>query len=296
MKNITFIGLGNMGGPMAENLINAQFNVTVYDLNPLALEKAISLGAKGADSIQHAVDNADVVITMLPASQHVQTVYFSPDGVLANVSSGTLLIDSSTIDPATARDVASKAEQQGFDFVDAPVSGGVSGASAGTLTFIVGGSQHCFEQAKQILDHMGKNVFHAGDAGAGQVAKICNNMMLGVLMSGTCEALNLGIENGLDAKVLSNIMLQSSGKNWALELYNPCPGVMENVPSSNGYQGGFMSQLMAKDLGLAMEAAVQSQVATPMGNLARNLFTLHSAQGNGQKDFSSLFEFYQNKA
>ncbi|GLO61116.1 3-hydroxyisobutyrate dehydrogenase [Vibrio sp. MACH09] len=296
MKNITFIGLGNMGGPMAENLINAQFNVTVYDLNPLALEKAISLGAKGADSIQHAVDNADVVITMLPASQHVQTVYFSPDGVLANVSSGTLLIDSSTIDPATARDVASKAEQQGFDFVDAPVSGGVSGASAGTLTFIVGGSQRCFEQAKQILDHMGKNVFHAGDAGAGQVAKICNNMMLGVLMSGTCEALNLGIENGLDAKVLSNIMLQSSGKNWALELYNPCPGVMENVPSSNGYQGGFMSQLMAKDLGLAMEAAVQSQVATPMGNLARNLFTLHSAQGNGQKDFSSLFEFYQNKA
>lgn len=296
MKNITFIGLGNMGGPMAENLINAQFNVTVYDLNPLALEKAISLGAKGADSIQHAVDNADVVITMLPASQHVQTVYFSPDGVLANVSSGTLLIDSSTIDPATARDVASKAEQQGFDFVDAPVSGGVSGASAGTLTFIVGGSQHCFEQAKQILDHMGKNVFHAGGAGAGQVAKICNNMMLGVLMSGTCEALNLGIENGLDAKVLSNIMLQSSGKNWALELYNPCPGVMENVPSSNGYQGGFMSQLMAKDLGLAMEAAVQSQVATPMGNLARNLFTLHSAQGNGQKDFSSLFEFYQNKA
>ncbi|WP_158090029.1 NAD-binding protein, partial [Vibrio parahaemolyticus] len=180
-------------------------------------------------------------------------------------------------------------------FVDAPVSGGVAGAAAGTLTFIVGGSQENFVQAKAVLSHMGKNIFHAGDAGAGQVAKICNNMMLGILMSGTCEALNLGMENGLDPKVLSDIMLQSSGRNWALELYNPCPGVMENTPASNGYQGGFMSQLMAKDLGLAMEAAVASQTSTPMGSLARNLFNFHNGQGNGQKDFSSLFEFYQKQ-
>ncbi|TOH42455.1 NAD-binding protein, partial [Vibrio parahaemolyticus] len=152
-----------------------------------------------------------------------------------------------------------------------------------------------FVQAKAVLSHMGKNIFHAGDAGAGQVAKICNNMMLGILMSGTCEALNLGMENGLDPKVLSDIMLQSSGRNWVLELYNPCPGVMENTPASNGYQGGFMSQLMAKDLGLAMEAAVASQTSTPMGSLARNLFNFHNGQGNGQKDFSSLFEFYQKQ-
>ncbi|MGU3843729.1 NAD(P)-binding domain-containing protein, partial [Vibrio diabolicus] len=168
-------------------------------------------------------------------------------GILDSVVSGTLLIDSSTIDPATARLVGEKALQLGISFVDAPVSGGVAGAAAGTLTFIVGGSQENFVQAKVVLSHMGKNIFHAGDAGAGQVAKICNNMMLGILMSGTCEALNLGMENGLDPKVLSDIMLQSSGRNWALELYNPCPGVMENTPASNGYQGGFMSQLMAKD-------------------------------------------------
>jgi len=296
MKHIAFIGLGNMGGPMAENLLAAQFDVTVYDLNPKALEKAIAKGAKSTDSIADAVKQADVVITMLPASQHVKSVYYSEDGVLANVRPGTLLIDSSTIDPTTAKTVGGDAVAKGLHFVDAPVSGGVAGAAAGTLTFIVGGAQECFVQAKVILDHMGKNVFHAGEAGAGQVAKICNNMMLGILMSGTCEALSLGIKNGLDPEVLSNIMLQSSGRNWALELYNPCPGVMENVPSSNGYQGGFMSQLMVKDLGLAMEAATQCQASTPMGSLARNLFALHNSQGNGQKDFSSLFELYQQQS
>lgn len=296
MKQIAFIGLGNMGGPMTENLLAAQFDVTVYDLNPKALEKAIAKGAESTDSIAQAVREADVVITMLPASQHVKSVYYSEDGVLANVCPGTLLIDSSTIDPATAKSVGQDAVAKGLHFVDAPVSGGVAGAAAGTLTFIVGGAQECFVQAKVILDHMGKNVFHAGEAGAGQVAKICNNMMLGILMSGTCEALSLGIKNGLDPEVLSNIMLQSSGRNWALELYNPCPGVMENVPSSNGYQGGFMSQLMVKDLGLAMEAATQCQASTPMGSLARNLFALHNSQGNAQKDFSSLFELYQQQS
>lgn len=295
MKNISFIGLGNMGGPMAKNLLTAGFNVTVYDLNPIAMEEATSCGANGADSILNAVEQADVVMTMLPASQHVKSVYFDEGGIFSNAKEGTLLIDSSTIDPGTARLVAEKARDKGMAFVDAPVSGGVAGAAAGTLTFIVGGEKEGFIQAKAILDNMGKNVFHAGDAGAGQVAKICNNMMLGILMSGTCEALSLGMQNGLDPKILSNIMLQSSGRNWALELYNPCPDVMANVPSSNGYQGGFMSQLMAKDLGLAMEAAVQSHSSTPMGNLARNLFSLHNGQGNGQKDFSSLFELYQNK-
>lgn len=295
MDKIAFIGLGNMGAPMAKNLLKAGLNVEVFDLNPNAVEELTALGASSADSVQQAVQGVDVVVTMLPASQHVQSVYLGQDGILDSVESGTLLIDSSTIDPATARLVGEKASQLGISFVDAPVSGGVAGAATGTLTFIVGGSQENFVQAKAVLSHMGKNIFHAGDAGAGQVAKICNNMMLGILMSGTCEALNLGMENGLDPKVLSDIMLQSSGRNWALELYNPCPGVMESTPASNGYQGGFMSQLMAKDLGLAMEAAVASQTSTPMGSLARNLFNFHNSQGNGQKDFSSLFEFYQKQ-
>ncbi|MHC6802963.1 3-hydroxyisobutyrate dehydrogenase, partial [Vibrio antiquarius] len=264
MDKIAFIGLGNMGAPMAKNLLKANLNVEVFDLNPNAVAELTALGALSADSVKQAVQGASVVVTMLPASQHVQSVYLGQDGILDSVDSGTLLIDSSTIDPATARLVGEKALQLGISFVDAPVSGGVAGAAAGTLTFIVGGSQENFVQAKVVLSHMGKNIFHAGDAGAGQVAKICNNMMLGILMSGTCEALNLGMENGLDPKVLSDIMLQSSGRNWALELYNPCPGVMENTPASNGYQGGFMSQLMAKDLGLAMEAAVASQTSTPM--------------------------------
>ncbi|HHF0552298.1 3-hydroxyisobutyrate dehydrogenase [Vibrio sp. Y42_MX_L11] len=295
MDKIAFIGLGNMGAPMAKNLLKAGLNVEVFDLNPNAVEELTALGASSADSVKQAVQGANVVVTMLPASQHVQSVYLGRDGILDSVESGTLLIDSSTIDPSTARLVGEKAQQLGISFVDAPVSGGVAGAAAGTLTFIVGGSQENFVQAKVVLSHMGKNIFHAGDAGAGQVAKICNNMMLGILMSGTCEALNLGMENGLDPKVLSDIMLQSSGRNWALELYNPCPGVMENTPASNGYQGGFMSQLMAKDLGLAMEAAVASQTSTPMGSLARNLFNFHNGQGSGQKDFSSLFEFYQKQ-
>lgn len=295
MDKIAFIGLGNMGAPMAKNLLKAGLNVEVFDLNPNAVEELTALGASSADSVKQAVQGASVVVTMLPASLHVQSVYLGQDGILDSVDAGTLLIDLSTIDPATARSVGEQAEQRGIRFVDAPVSGGVAGAAAGMLTFIVGGSQENFVQAKAVLSHMGKNIFHAGDAGAGQVAKICNNMMLGILMSGTCEALNLGMENGLDPKVLSDIMLQSSGRNWALELYNPCPGVMESTPASNGYQGGFMSQLMAKDLGLAMEAAVASQTSTPMGSLARNLFNFHNSQGNGQKDFSSLFEFYQKQ-
>ncbi|ROV60345.1 3-hydroxyisobutyrate dehydrogenase [Vibrio ponticus] len=296
MSKITFIGLGNMGAPMAKNLLSAGLNVEVFDLNPNAVAELTALGATSADSLTQAVSGASVVVTMLPAGAHVQSVYLAEDGVLNSVNPGTLLIDSSTIDPGTARQVAAQASAKGLSFVDAPVSGGVAGAAAGTLTFIVGGSEESFAEAKNILQHMGKNIFHAGEAGAGQVAKICNNMMLGILMSGTCEALNLGIDNGLDPKVLSDIMLQSSGRNWALELYNPCPGVMENAPASKGYQGGFMSQLMAKDLGLAMEAAVASQSSTPMGSVARNLFNLHTAHGNGQKDFSSLFEFYQKQS
>ncbi|NOI28523.1 3-hydroxyisobutyrate dehydrogenase [Vibrio coralliilyticus] len=299
MSTIAFIGLGNMGGPMAENLLAAGLKVQVFDLMPEAVKKLESAGAVATPTVEDAVKGADTVVTMLPAGEHVRTVYLGDHsggvGLLNMVEDGTFLIDSSTIDPQSARIVAQCATEKGLDFVDAPVSGGVAGAKAGTLTFIVGGSDSAFEKAESVLKHMGKNIFHAGKAGDGQMGKICNNLMLGILMSGTCEALNLGIDNGLDPKVLSNIMLQSSGRNWALELYNPCPGVMDTAPASNEFKPGFMSKLMLKDLGLGLDAAAQSQSSVPMGSLARNLYAFHNANGNEELDFSSLFEFYQSK-
>ncbi|WP_394145534.1 3-hydroxyisobutyrate dehydrogenase [Vibrio atypicus] len=297
MTTIAFIGLGNMGAPMAKNLLKAGCKVQVFDLVEEAMLELESYGAIVTKSVNDAVKQANAVVTMLPAGEHVRAVYLGDHsggkGILELVEPGTLLIDSSTIDPESARIVAKQADDKGFDFVDAPVSGGVAGAAAGTLTFIVGGSDKAFDRAEQVLKHMGKNIFHAGKAGDGQMGKICNNLMLGILMSGTCEALNLGIDNGLDPKVLSSIMLQSSGRNWALELYNPCPGVMENAPASNHYQPGFMSKLMLKDLGLGLDSASKSQSSVPMGALARNLYAFHNAAGNEELDFSSLFEFYQ---
>ncbi|MDA0120262.1 3-hydroxyisobutyrate dehydrogenase [Vibrio sp. T11.5] len=299
MSTIAFIGLGNMGGPMAENLLAAGLKVRVFDLMPQAVRKLESAGAVAASTVEDAVKGVDTVVTMLPAGEHVRAVYLGDHsggvGLLNMVEDGTFLIDSSTIDPESARIVAQCAAEKGLDFVDAPVSGGVAGAQAGTLTFIVGGSDAAFVKAESVLKHMGKNIFHAGKAGDGQMGKICNNLMLGILMSGTCEALNLGIDNGLDPKVLSNIMLQSSGRNWALELYNPCPGVMETAPASNEFKPGFMSKLMLKDLGLGLDTAAKSQSSVPMGALARNLYAFHNANGNEELDFSSLFEFYQSK-
>ncbi|NIY82561.1 3-hydroxyisobutyrate dehydrogenase [Vibrio hepatarius] len=299
MSTIAFIGLGNMGAPMAENLLKAGFSVRVFDLVKEAVDQLADKGAVATDSIEQAAKGAQTVITMLPAGEHVRAVYLGDHsggvGLLNLIEENTFLIDSSTIDPESARIVAAQAASKGFEFVDSPVSGGVAGAKAGTLTFIVGGTDSAFSKAEQILKHMGKNIFHAGKAGDGQMGKICNNLMLGILMSGTCEALVLGIDNGLDPKVLSNIMLQSSGRNWALELYNPCPGVMDNAPASNQFQPGFMSKLMLKDLGLGLDAAAKSQSSVPMGALARNLYALHNANGNEELDFSSLFEFYQSK-
>jgi 3-hydroxyisobutyrate dehydrogenase len=295
MANIAFIGLGNMGGPMAINLVKADHQVSVFDLSQPAIDSVVAVGGHQAATPAEAVQGADFVVSMLPAGKHVDSVYLGEDGLINHLSTNTLVIDSSTIDTATVHKVAKALGEKGIHFIDAPVSGGVGGATAGILTFIVGGEAADFEKAKPVLEAMGKNIFHAGDHGAGQVAKCCNNMLLSILMAGTSEAIQMGIDNGLDPKVLSEIMLQSSGRNWTLELYNPCPGVMENVPSSNDYKGGFMVDLMAKDLGLAMETAVKSQSATPMGGLARNLYALHATQGNGKKDFSSIFEAFSKK-
>ncbi len=293
MAKVAFIGLGNMGGPMAVNLVKAGHQVCVFDLFPEAVAKVVAQGATTADSLPASVAGADFIISMLPAGKHVEGLYLGDDGLINHISPGSLVIDSSTIDKATVIKVSTVLAEKGINFIDAPVSGGVGGAQAGTLSFMVGGNEADFNKAKPILENMGKNIFLAGAHGAGQVAKVCNNMLLAILMSGTSEALQLGMDNGLDPKVLSEIMLQSSGRNWTLEVYNPCPGVMENVPSSNDYNGGFMTDLMAKDLGLAMDTAVQSQSATPMGTLARSLFALHAGKGNGSKDFSSIIKMFE---
>ncbi|WP_166260477.1 3-hydroxyisobutyrate dehydrogenase [Marinobacter salicampi] len=295
MANVTFIGLGNMGSPMASNLLKAGHTLTVFDLAQPAVDALVKEGAKSASSVQEAAADADYIITMLPAGQHVETVYLGDSGLLASVSAKTLVIDSSTIAPETARKVAEAAVAAGVDFLDAPVSGGVGGAKAGTLTFICGGEESAYNQGKPILEAMGKNIFHAGPHGSGQIAKICNNMLLAILMSGTSEALALGVKNGLDPAVLSEIMKQSSGGNWALNVYNPWPGVMDGVPASREYEGGFLVNLMNKDLGLAMDNAVKNHAPVPMGALARNLFTLHAGQGNGGLDFSSIQRFYHQE-
>ena len=293
-QRIAFIGLGNMGGPMALNLLKGGFSVTVFDLSASAVARLTEAGATAADSASAAAQQAEVVITMLPAGKHVEAVYLNEGGVLDHAPAGALLIDCSTIAADTARKVAAAAQARGFTMIDAPVSGGVGGAAAGTLTFIVGGSTEALEQARPVLEKMGKNIFHAGDSGAGQVAKICNNMLLGILMAGTSEALALGVANGLDPKVLSDIIAKSSGRNWATELYNPWPGVMENVPASREYSGGFGTDLMLKDLGLAEEAAISAKQAIPLGAQARQLYALHSGLGRGGLDFSSIVRLFNN--
>lgn len=292
MSKVAFIGLGNMGGPMAHNLVKAGHTVTGFDLSADALKALAAAGGTAASSAAEAVAGVEVVVSMLPASQHVAGLYLGEAGLFSQLPAGTLVIDSSTIAAETSRQVGKAAAENGIKFLDAPVSGGVGGAIAGTLSFIVGGSAADFAQAKPLLENMGKNIFHAGEAGAGQVAKACNNMLLAILMAGTTEALALGARNGLDPAVLSEIMKQSSGANWVLNVYNPWPGVMEGVPASNNYQGGFQVDLMAKDLGLAWETALSSKSSIPMGSLARNLFALHAQKGNGGLDFSSIQQMF----
>ena len=292
-KKIAFIGIGNMGHPMAVNLKKASLNVEVFDLNHKAIEAAKKDSLIVAQDILSAIKNADVIISMLPAFQHVEDLYSK--SIFPNAEPHSLLIDCSTIAPDTARRVQKIAQSKNFDMIDAPVSGGTGAATAGTLTFMVGGEKALFEKAKPILEKMGKKIFYAGPSGCGQVAKVCNNMLLAIHMIGTSEALAMGKNLGLDPKVLSEIMLQSSGRNWSLEVYNPYPGTMENVPSSRDYSGGFGVQLMCKDLGLATEAALSSKSKIPLGELARNLYEIHRTQGWAEKDFSSILKFISNE-
>lgn len=290
MAKVAFIGLGNMGGPMAINLIKAGHDVCVFDLSKAALEQLEQAGATVAGSARAAAKEVDYVVSMLPAGKHVAATYLGDDGLLASLDAATTVLDCSTIDAATAREVGNHAAGLNIGFMDSPVSGGVAAAAAGTLAFMCGGSEDTFEKARILLGDMGKNIFHAGPAGAGQVAKGCNNMLLAIHMIGSCEALEMGARNGLDPTVLSEIMLASSGRNWSLEVYNPYPGVMEKAPASNDYKPGFMVDLMVKDLGLALEIAAGCNFENPMGQLAKDLYSEHQQAGNGQMDFSSILQ------
>ncbi|MEO9335101.1 3-hydroxyisobutyrate dehydrogenase [Ectopseudomonas guguanensis] len=292
MTQIAFIGLGHMGLPMARNLLKAGYPLKVFDLVRSAVDTLAGEGAVAAESAADAGDQAQVVISMLPASRHVEGLYLGEEGLLARLPAGTLVIECSTIAPESARKVHAAARERGVALLDAPVSGGTAGAAAGTLTFMVGGEAQALEKARPILTAMGRNIFHAGPDGAGQVAKVCNNQVLAVQMIATAEAMALGVANGLEPAVLAEIMRQSSGGNWTLEKYNPWPGVMESAPASKGYSGGFMAELMAKDLGLAQETASHSGNSTPMGALALQLYRLLLKQGKGKQDFSVVQQLF----
>jgi 3-hydroxyisobutyrate dehydrogenase len=294
MTSIAFIGVGNMGGPMARNLLRAGNSVAAFDLSPAILEPVIAAGATHASSAAEAAKNADVVISMLPAGQHVRAVYLE-NGVLAHAKSGALLIDCSTIDIDSARAVHGASETAGFAFLDAPVSGGVGGAEAGTLTFMCGGSERAFDRARPILEQMGKRIVLAGGAGAGQAAKICNNMLLAISMIGTCEAFVLAEKLGLDAQKLFDISSTSSGQCWSLTTYCPAPGPVPTAPSNRNYQGGFAAGLMLKDLKLAQAAAQSSGATTPLGAEAAQLYSLFSAKGHAGLDFSGIIRMLRGE-
>lgn len=288
MATIGFIGLGNMGGPMAANLVKAGHDVKVFDLSADAVAKAVNGGAGKAATVAEAASNVEFVVTVLPAGKHVLSVYDGPDGVIANAKAGTVLIDSSTIEVDAARKASELARAAGLGAVDAPISGGTAGAAAGTLTFMVGGSDADFARAKPILEGMGSNIIHAGDSGAGQAAKICNNMVLGVSMIAVSEAFMLAKRLGLDAQKLFDISSKASGQCWSLTSYCPVPGPVPTSPANRDYQAGFAVDMMLKDLKLAQQASAASGATTPMGALAESLYALYSNSGHGGMDFSAI--------
>ncbi len=289
MARVAFIGLGNMGGGMAANLAKAGHDVRAFDLSEAALAKAEERGCLRAASAAEAVKDAEAVVTMLPAGKHVREVYES--SVIGVAPTSAILMDCSTIDVATAREEIAKAEAKGYRMVDAPVSGGIAAAEGGTLTFMVGGSPEAFAAAQPFLDLMGKAVIHAGGAGAGQAAKICNNMLLGASMIATCETFVLAQKLGLDPQTFFDISSKASGQNWSMTSYCPVPGVGPETPADRDYEGGFAAALMLKDLRLAMEAAQGADAYTPMGAYAEELYTRFAERlGGASKDFSGIIK------
>lgn len=290
MANIGFIGLGNMGGPMAANLVNAGHHVQGFDLSAQALDQAISQGIQPTTSIAEAAQSAEIIVTMLPAGKQVRETYLGPSGIIAAAPRGALLIDCSTIDVTSARDVAKAGELAGLGMIDAPVSGGVVGAEAATLTFMVGGSELAFERALAVLKAMGKTVIHTGGSGNGQVAKVCNNMLLGISMIGVSEAFTLGQKLGLDPQKLFDVSSQSSGQCWSMTTYCPVPGPVPASPANRDYQPGFAVSMMLKDLLLAQDAAKSVDCKTPLGSEAAQIYHLFAEKGNEGVDFSAIIK------
>lgn len=288
MATIAFIGLGNMGSGMAANLVKAGHDVKAFDLSDAAVAQAVEQGASAAGSAADAVSGADAVVTMLPAGKHVRAVYEGQ--VFPAAAPGTLFLDCSTIDVDSARHVGGAAVDKGFKFVDAPVSGGVAAATGGTLTFMVGGSADDFAAAEPFLQAMGKAVIHAGDTGAGQAAKICNNMLLAITMIGTCEAFALADKLGLDQQKFFDISSKASGQSWSMTSYCPVPGPVPTTPANNGYQPGFATAMMLKDLKLAQDAAQSAGASTPLGAQAEALYAMFDNLGGRDKDFSGIYE------
>jgi 3-hydroxyisobutyrate dehydrogenase len=282
-----------MGNPMCRNLLKHGHTLRVYDVVPELVRQLAGKGCEAAASALEAARGAEMVITMLPSSPHVRRAYLGDTGVLAGAAPGTPLVDCSTIDPLTARDVAMEARAKGCTMLDAPVSGGVGGAEAATLTFMVGGEARDFESARPVLQAMGKNLVHCGASGNGQVAKICNNLMLAIGMIATAEGMALATKLGMDPKVFAGIVNTSSGRCWSSDTYNPYPGVLENVPASRGYAGGFGADLMLKDLTLVTDAAKSAQQPVLLGALAQQIYQKHCADGHGTKDFSSVILQYR---
>ena len=288
MASIGFIGLGNMGGPMAANLVKAGHEVHGFDLAADSLKRFADAGGTAAASIPEAVKAADAVVTMLPAGRHVRDVYLGEGGLVALCRPGTLMIDSSTIDVDTAREVIVAAEKAGHHMIDAPVSGGTTGAAAGTLTFMCGGSDAAFAAARPYLQSMGKNIVHAGGAGNGQAAKVCNNMLLAISMIGTCEAFNMAENLGLSAQQFFDISSTASGQCWSMTTYCPAPGPVATSPANNDYKPGFAAAMMIKDLSLAADAAKSSKTSTPMGQRALELYQEFIDAGGANTDFSGI--------
>ena len=295
IKQVGFIGIGNMGKPMVLNLIHAGYRIKAFDVVESAMAAAVEEGAEAASSVKEAATGVDAMITMLPSGKHVRDVYLGEAGVIAAASKGTLLIDSSTIDVETARDVNEAAASAGVEMLDAPVSGGVAGAENAALTFMVGGNEAAFERAEPLLKTMGKTIIHAGGAGNGQAAKICNNMILGLSMIGVSEAFILAERLNLDPQKLFDIASKASGQCWALTTYCPVPGPVPTSPANRDYQAGFTAEMMLKDLRLSQEASQKVGVATPLGAAATAIYTLYANSGHAKTDFSGIINMIRGE-
>ena len=295
MARIAFVGLGNMGGPMAQNLIKAGHQVAGFDISLDAVGKLVAAGGTAAGKPGAAAEAAEVVVTMLPSGAEVREIYLEPDGIIERAVPGTVLIDSSTIDVETAREVAAAAEAKGLLMIDAPVSGGTSGAQGGTLTFMVGGSDEAFAKARPILEAMGKTIVHAGGVGNGQAAKICNNMILGISMIAVSEAFVLAEKLGLDAQKLFDISSKSSGQCWSMTSYCPVPGPVPTSPANRDYQAGFTAHMMLKDLKLAQDAAKSAKAPTPLGAGAAAIYERYVESGEGGRDFSGIIRYLRGE-